>query len=114
MRQTSIDAYNTIKANGLLGKRQFQVYCYVYKNGPCTARQVFQGLAGPTDHTGSYNTRLSELRKKGVVQEIGTTVCKQTKNEVILWDVTDKLPKKIKKKEKQVCLMCGQTIREPK
>jgi len=40
-RDTSIEAYRTIKANGLLSKRRLQVYEYLFNHGPATAKEIF-------------------------------------------------------------------------
>ena len=41
-------------------------------------------------------SRLSELRSVGAVYEVGTRRCSVTGHNVILWDVTDRLPLKAK------------------
>ena len=95
-RQTSIDCYNQIKAEGLLSNLRFRVYEWLYDNGPATAQEITTGLAkGSQDH-GSFSTRLSELRNQGVVRECGIVISKTTGRKVIEWDVTDNLPKDIK------------------
>ena len=86
VRETSAAAYHEIVESGLLSKRRLQVYEYLYRNGPCTARQVSEGVPGGWK-------RLGELRDLGVVAEIGQTVCGVTAKTVILWDVTSDLPK---------------------
>lgn len=97
VRQTSIDAFNAIKDSGLLSTRRWQVYEYLFKNGPCTAKQVTGNLRSGLQDSGGYNTRLSELRRMGVVQEVGKVECPESGHNVILWDVTDKMPKKLHK-----------------
>ena len=95
-RQTSIDCYNQIKAEGLLSNLRFRVYEWLYDNGPATAQEITTGLAkGSQDH-GSFSTRLSELRNQGVVREGGIVISKTTGRKVIEWDVTDNLPKDIR------------------
>lgn len=100
-RETSIEAYNHIKNNGLLSKRKMQVYDYLYKNGPATGMDVTDALSNGKDH-GSYSTRLSELREAGVVKECGKVKSNHSTHEVILWDVTSKKDpiKPVKKKTK--------------
>jgi len=104
IRQTSIDAYNEIKKNGLLGKRQWQVYEIVSEHGPLTMNQMFRKIDEQTNHCnpmnhGSFGTRLSELRNLGVIEEFKEDTCPITGRKVIFWDVTDKLPKKLIKKQ---------------
>ena len=95
-RQTSIDCYNQIKAEGLLSNLRFRVSEWLYDNGPATAQEITTGLAkGSQDH-GSFSTRLSELRNHGVVRECGIVISKTTGRKVIEWDVTDNLPKDIR------------------
>jgi len=94
VRSTSKAAYRKIKLNGLLSQRRFQVYQFLYKYGPATAKQVDVALSKDTTNSGVFTTRLSELRVMGVVDEVGTTVCDVTGYEVILWTVNDSLPTK--------------------
>ena len=85
VRQTSIIAYQTIMSNGLLSKRREQTYDYLYHYGPCTARKVSAFV------TGGWK-RLHELQELGVVETCGTTVCPDTNQTVLLWDVTAVIP----------------------
>ena len=98
-RQTSIDCYNQIKAEGLLSDLRFSVYDWLYSNGPATAQEVTTGLANGSQDHGSFSTRLSELRDQGAVKECGKVKSKTTSRTVIQWDVTDNLPVKIEKKK---------------
>jgi hypothetical protein len=93
MRSTSREAYETIKENGLLSKRRFEVYDYVFKNGPCYARQVHKALSNLGANSSSFIARFSELRDVGVFAEVGKTIDPETNMSVILWDVTKNLPK---------------------
>jgi hypothetical protein len=95
VRETSLEAFEYIRENGLLSKRRWQVYEYVFRHGPCTAAQVVFGLRQPQEQSGTYNTRLSELERMGLIKELGETVCQFTNRTVILWDVTKELPKKL-------------------
>lgn len=107
-RQTSIEAYHTIKENGLLSERRWQVYDLVFRHGPLTGNQLIQ-LARkeyPMLNTGAFNIRLSELRKMGVVEEIRTVVCPVTGHNVIEWDVTDRLPLKLENPKRIKCRHC--------
>lgn len=112
VRKTSIEAYNQIKNNGLLSERRMQVYDLLYKYGPLTALQVidhFRRTLINFSSTGNLSTRLSELRDMGVVEELGTTKCPIGGRNVILWDVTDRLPVKVEKKKKTKCPFCNGT-----
>jgi hypothetical protein len=90
-RQTSIDCYNQIKAQGLLSKRRFEVYEKLLTVAPCTASELQKSM--------DYNNggrdcmkRLSELRDLGTIYEKRERKCNVTGKIVIEWDLTDKLP----------------------
>ena len=97
VRQTSRAVYHQIKANGLLSQRRWEVYDWLFHNGPATGREAIRGARaadrGPV--ISQTRARLTELRDMGVVEEVGTTTDKVTGHEVILWDVTNKLPTKL-------------------
>lgn len=93
MRQTSIDAYNKIRSEGLLSTRRFEVYDYIFKHGPCTAKDVIRAKQPPGTSGGTYTSRFSELERLGVIKDIGTVKCKHTGLSVTLWETTDNLPK---------------------
>lgn len=100
-RTTSIEAYKQILNEGLLSKRRLKIYEILYYFGPLTASEVADRLKGTeTISLHGMGSRLSELRNCGVVQERGTKICSLTKRNCILWDVTDKTPLKINKKDK--------------
>lgn len=106
-RKTSIEAYRQIQENGLLPKRQWEVYDYIYKNGPCTQKDAIEGMAKKGVDTGAYTTRFSELRERGAIAEVGSRINHGSKFRAILWDVTDKLPKKLKRKNRTKCYFCN-------
>ena len=96
IRQTSIDVYRQIKAEGLLSKRRLEVFKAIVCTAPCTSAEALQSI-----HTGSHGigSRFSELRELGVIKEIGVRKCTVTNRNVIEWDLTDNLPEgKIAKK----------------
>lgn len=90
-RQTSINCFNQIKAQGLLSKRRFEVYEKLLAIAPCTASELQKSM--------DYNNggrdcmkRLSELRDLGAIYEKIERKCNVTGKIVIEWDLTDKLP----------------------
>ena len=87
-RQTSIDCYNKIQAQGLLSKRRMEVYEAIYKNSPCSASEIFNVRNLKTNQSG----RFTELRDLGVIYEKGIKKCNVTGKNVIEWDLTDRLP----------------------
>lgn len=90
MRQTSVEAYNTIKENGLLSLRRWQIYDILFHHGPLTAGEIFDRGIGIVK--GSVCARLTELRELGIVSEIGEKKWSSTGHTGILWDVTKGLP----------------------
>ena len=112
-RQTSIEAYHKIKEEGLLSKRRLEVYEILYWFGPLSANEVFfkmsKGNMGPVNAASNSAARFSELRDRGVIRESGTKICSITKMNVIQWDVTSKLPIKIKNNIKHKCKHCNGT-----
>lgn len=109
-RETSVEAYNTIRQNGLLSQRRWQVYDFVYQNGPCAARDATKSLMNQGLNSGSISTRFSELKEMGLLIEVGEKVDDETKMRVILWDVTDKLPTKLSKKKLTVKQLLKQAL----
>lgn len=94
-RQTTIDCYNQIKAEGLLSKRRMEVYEAIFKNAPCTTNEALKDIYSGSHGVGS---RTTELRELGVIYERRTRKCNVTGRVVIEWDLTDKLPKDTKPK----------------
>jgi hypothetical protein len=92
-RQTSIDCYNQIKAEGLLAKRQMQVYESMLDLCPCTAQELEKYINNKYNFRGGWK-QLSVLRDSGVIYENRERECTVTGRNVIEWDLTDKLPKK--------------------
>lgn len=93
-RRTSIAAYHEIEFAGLLSKKRFEIYKILYKYGPLTYNEVFKKIVQRDSVIASANVgaRLNEMREMGVVEEAGERLCSITGMNVILWDVTDKLP----------------------
>lgn len=120
VRQTSVEAYKTIDKLGLLSLRRWQVYHSLFVHGPLTGGEVFvkcrDEFPGQFQKMLNSNviTRLGELREMGVVKEIGEKKCSISGQNVILWDVTADLPRKLDQKSKPkdfryVCLICGKS-----
>lgn len=100
-RRTSIAIYREIEDNGLLSARRWQIYQILFKHGPLTANEAFQYLAREIGHGFRFDSntraRFTELRECGAAYEVGEKVCSVTGVNTILWDVTDKLPRKVEK-----------------
>ena len=98
-RQTSIDCYNEIRANGLLSKRRFEVYEALLSSAPCTSSEAIRN-AKTTFGVFGVSSRFTELRDLGVIYEVRTRECTVTGRNVIEWDLTDRLPINVKKSNK--------------
>lgn len=97
-RQTSIEAYNEIKDEGLLRRLQFQVYDALYSNGPMTQGELTAHAFPGTDKTVT-TPRFAELAKLGVIAVVGKRPCRISGRNCMVWDVTTALPEKPEKKE---------------
>lgn len=109
VRRTSIEAYNEIKESGLLSKRRWQAYEILFHHGPLTANQLVRLAAEKfpaLKNTWTFNKRLSELRRAGIVDEIAEVPCPLTGRTAILWDCNDRLPLKMDKPRKVKCRHC--------
>lgn len=110
VRQTSKDAYLTIKETGLLSERRWMVYHILYNHGPLTGNEVYQRLKTEFGikfgNAPSIVSRLGELRDLGVVSEYGKTICSVTGMRVIRWDVTSNLPTKWDRPKRIKCKTC--------
>ncbi len=114
-RETSILAYNQMKESGVLGKRRWEVYDWLYDHGPATTRRVTDALTfGTTSDSDCYRPRLAELDQMGVIRCVGETVCELTKMTVKVWDVTSKVatekPAPKAKKAKAALFQLGEFV----
>jgi hypothetical protein len=90
-RQTSIDCYHQIKAEGLLSDMRFSVYQALYNlNKPSTRREVYATM----NVSNQESTRFTELRNLGVIYEKTTRKCSISGRTSIEWDLTDNIPDK--------------------
>lgn len=102
-RRTSIDAYNTIKSNGLLSKRKWEVYTCLYEHGPLTQREATDLLKAEGS---SITPRFAELERLGVIAGVGQKIS-STGMTVDLYDVTDRIPFKAEKSIRHECRTCN-------
>lgn len=106
-RQTSIDAFYTIKENGMVGKMQEKVLEIFTFHGPLTSQEMISFLPNITDsNRGSYITRISELCRLGSLAHVGEKLNPETKMMNRLYDTTGELPKKIVEDDKIKCPTC--------
>lgn len=92
-RDTSAQAYQNIKDNGVLTKRQEQVYETVYHIGPIGSRAVWEEIkkTHPNVPHNSISPRFKQLIREGVLKEVGEYECPYTKETVTCYDVTSKV-----------------------
>lgn len=88
IRQTSIDVFRRIEAEGLLSAQRLKVYKILFVEGPLTGSEINELLGGK-----SYHKRLSELLDLGVVVALGRRTCRVTGESVLEWDVNSLLPR---------------------
>ena len=103
-RQTSIDCYYEIKNEGLLNNMRLQYFEAIFNNAPCTSGEAYKAMKmGKTVGKGERleRSRFTELRNMGVIKEVGTRRCNESGRSSIVWDLTDKLPTKIKSNTKK-------------
>lgn len=105
IRKTSIEAYRQIKEEGLLSRMRFLVYEIIYEHGPLTIAEASTFV--PKIDSRSISPRFAELLNIGVIETIGEKTCNVTGRNSTLWDVTEKLPKKLTKPTKIKCKYCG-------
>lgn len=94
VRETSLEAYLSIKESGKLSARRWEAYDATFNHGPLTSNEAFlySPLRGNPNYRHNTNARMTELREMGVVKELGKVVCPVTGQLAILWDVTNRVP----------------------
>jgi len=96
VRDTSIEAYNKIRQEGLLSKLRLLVYEALFNYGPMTQRETYESLVrrGHDIREYSIRPRFVEMIDMEVIKETGTRLCKFSQTNSIEYDVTSNLPKK--------------------
>lgn len=100
VRETSIAVYREIEATGLLSKKRSEVLKIIAENGPLSGAQVSRlhgQIHGTNTVSETVRNRITELCDFGVVDEVRKGPCPITGREVIIWDLTGKLPVKPKR-----------------
>lgn len=84
----------------MLSKRRMEVYELLYDDGPMTGNEVIRRMMilHPGTNQGGFNTRLSELEKQGVIEQVGYRIDPVSGHNNILWDVTPDLPVALEKR----------------
>jgi hypothetical protein len=93
---------------------QTKVYNELFVYGPLPGRQLNERLSTIPDNSASFHKRLSELKRWGVVQEVGERRDERARMMNIPWDVTDAMPiapvTRRKKTPAGMCPHCGQHL----
>jgi len=108
---TSGAAYREIAQSGLLGEMQREVYLSLIERGPCTAREVGEGLRKATSH--DITPRMAELYNAGCVSKIGTRVCTVTGKTVTVWVVNGEWPMKVNRHGHDCWVLLGEESGKP-
>jgi len=96
-RQTSTEAFEAIRASGILGERTWQTYATLFKHGPMTQAECWQKipLAGSVPQR-SITPRFAQLLRKGFIRYLVDLDLKPLKRKCavsgkacMVWDVTD-------------------------
>ena len=82
MRETSLIAYEQIKAEGLLSPMRFRAYEYLALHGVHTAAEIDQAF-----DSRHMNKRMSELEELKVVHTPRVRACRVTGREALEWAV---------------------------
>lgn len=106
IRQTSIETFRKIEAEGLLSKLRFEVYSVVVINGPMTEGECWRFHFQGRRQRCSITPRFSELEARGVIRVVGERSCKFTGNNAQVWESTDNLPTEPPKITKIKCPYC--------
>lgn len=92
-RDTSKQAYEYIRTNGILDKRHWQTYDYLFRYGPLTPNEVHAKIEENEGHTNkpSITPRFARLERMGIIRELGERICSVTKMTCCYYDVTSKV-----------------------
>ena len=108
VRETSINTYHDVIAEGLVGRRQRQVFEYLLKNPNKTDKELSVGLNIPIN---VITPRRGELVTFGMVEDCGIRPCGITSRRAHFWRVKDSFDiikiKEIKKQKKEICQHCN-------
>jgi hypothetical protein len=102
MSATSNTAYQQIRDEGLLSQNKMRVYEIFYTYGKLTgaqAAEIYKSQFPSASHSETVRNRITELVMQGVLDVEGTKVCEQTKREVFIYQLNDRLPQKIEKRK---------------
>lgn len=88
MRQTSLEAYQSLRDSGVLSNLRWAVYDALFHHGPMTRNELDARLKGQSTINASYSRRLTELESIGLAHRPETKLCPHTNRRCDAWDVT--------------------------
>lgn len=100
MRQTSIEAYNYVKENGILARFQFQVYETVYLNDGITQNEchrIMEDTYKRRINKPSVTPNFARLKEMLLIEEIGERDCRVTGRNCLIYSITGNRPFIVKK-----------------
>lgn len=103
-RQTSIDAYREIMASGRLAHLEETVYAAIFANGPATIKEVCCSLPHIPDT--SLSPTFARLERRDAIFTEKKRPCRITGNMAHEWDLTYRMPEKVKRINKSKCEHC--------
>jgi hypothetical protein len=90
MRQTSIDAYYEMERRGALkGLRLEVMRVLAFAEEPMTAGEVAMKIPGTLGH--SITPRFAEMKRMGIIIDVGARPCKVTNINALVWVPTGKV-----------------------
>lgn len=92
-RETSVDVYNQIKDEGLLGNLQMSVYTALRGKEPMTQGECAAWLF-PSFQRHDIAPRFAELKRFGVLKECGKRPCRVTGRVCYVWQLTESVAMK--------------------
>jgi hypothetical protein len=88
VRQTSIDAYNAIKASGKLTELQWQVYEVIFTHGPVTQGECWDKYFKEHQRH-DVCPRFAELKRLGVITDsFEKRECEFSGRKCVVWGIT--------------------------
>lgn len=103
-RETSIEAYKKIQANGWLPRLELIVYKVVVDMVNVTIKETCLELTHIPET--SISPIFARLKRKGVITDVGVRPCKVTGNSAYGWESTKNMPIKWDKPRKTKCPTC--------
>jgi hypothetical protein len=94
MRETSIEAYRAIMANGVMNRRAQQVYHVLFYHGPLTQTECWKYIQIESEQIPqhSISPRFAQMERRAVIRPVGKRPCGITGIKCLEWDVTANLP----------------------